>query len=68
MYKMDDNSLMHVNFVYGGCAMPFLGQQPVVNIIEQFLMKKKQMKRKLPFHSNITLSLSAKIRLYAEGK
>lgn len=44
MYKMDDNSLMHVNFVYGGCAMPFLGQQPVVNIIEQFLIKKMQMK------------------------
>lgn len=41
MYKMDDNSLMHVNFVYGGCAMPFLGQQPVVNVIEQFLIKKE---------------------------
>lgn len=62
---------MHVNFVFGGCAMPFLGQQPVVNIIEQFLIKKSKGKvlfRKLPFHSNITLSLSAKIRLYAEGK
>lgn len=41
MYKLDDISLMHVNFVYGGCAIPFLGQQPVVNIIDRFLIKKK---------------------------